>query len=148
MSVPVPLRMRPLEVGDVLDETFRMYRRHFLVFAGIAVILAIPSAAIFGVFFASFVAAFQQTSSPSDLSFVAPLLTGLGAGLAVNLLILPFTMGAVMYAACESALGRPVTAGGGFMGGLRRYFGLLSSLFPFPLTPFPPPPLFAAPPPP
>jgi len=125
MSVPVPLRMRPLEVGDVLDETFRMYRRHFLLFAGISVILAIPSAAIFGVFFASFVAALQQTSGPSDLSFVTPLLTALGAGLIVNLLILPFTMGAVMYAACESALGRPVTAGGVLMGVLRRYFGLL-----------------------
>src|SRR5260370_41665006 len=92
MSVPVPLRMRPLEGGDVLDETFRMYRRHFLLFAGISVILAIPSAAIFGVFFASFVAAFQQTSSPSALCFVAPRLTRPGAGLAVNLLILPFTL--------------------------------------------------------
>src|SRR5260370_5487786 len=145
MSVPVPLRMRPLEVGDVLDETFRMYRRHFLLFAGISVILAIPSAAIFGVFFASFVAAFQQTSSPSDLSFVAPLLTGLGAGLAVNLLILPFTMGAVMYAACESALGRPVTAGGGFMGGLPRYFGLLGYWVLFRSPGYPAPLLCVAP---
>src|SRR5438552_6692167 len=118
--------MRPMEIGDVLDETFRMYRRHFVLFAGISVILAIPSAAIFGVAFASFFSILQQSSGGiTDLSFVTPLLATLGAGLVVNLLILPFTMGAVMYAACESALGRPVTASGVFMGVLRRYFGLL-----------------------
>ena len=42
MSAPAPLRLRPLEVGDLLDETFRMYRRHFFLFAGISVILSIP----------------------------------------------------------------------------------------------------------
>jgi hypothetical protein len=126
LSVPVPLRMRPLEIGDMLDETFRMYRRHFVLFAGISVILAIPSAAVFGVAFASFMSILQQANGPTDFSFVTPLLTTLGAGLLVNLLLLPFTMGAVMYAACESALGRPVTAGGVFMGVLRRYIGLLA----------------------
>ena len=46
VSATVPLRLRPLEVGDLLDETFRMYRRHFLLFAGLSVILSIPSAAL------------------------------------------------------------------------------------------------------
>lgn len=125
MSVPTALRLRPLDIGDLLDETFRMYRRHFLLFGGISVILAIPSAAVFGLAVASFTSVLQQTGTQSDFSFLGPLLATFAAGLVVNLVILPFTMGAVMYAACESALGRPVTAGGVFMAVLRRYFPLL-----------------------
>ena len=126
MSAPAPLRMRPLEVGDILDETFRMYRRHFLLFAGISVILSIPSAALFGLAFGSVTSALQQTNGqPSDLSFLTPLLSELAAALVVNVLILPFTYGAVMYAACESALGMPVSAGSVLSGVLRRYFPLL-----------------------
>jgi len=124
--VPAPLRLRPLEVGDLLDETFRMYRRHFVLFAGISALLSIPSAALFALALGSFTSVLQQTNGTfSDTSFLTPLLAAFAAGLAVNLLILPFTMGAVMYAACESALGRPVTAGGVFLGVLRRYFPLL-----------------------
>ena len=118
--------MRPLEVGDLLDETFRMYRRHFLLFGGISVVLSIPSAALFGLALSSFSSVLQQTNGQTlDLRFMTPLLTGLAAGLIVNLLFLPFSMGAITYAACESALGRPVTAGGVLSGVLRRYFPLL-----------------------
>ncbi|HKC19456.1 MAG TPA: hypothetical protein VKE27_07455 [Candidatus Dormibacteraeota bacterium] len=126
MSAAIPLRLRPLEVGDLLDETFRMYRRHFVLFAGISVILSIPSAALFGLAVASLSSALRQTNGQiTDFSFLTPLLTGFGAGLIVNLLFLPFSMGAIVYAASESALGRPVTAGGVLSGVLRRYFGLL-----------------------
>jgi hypothetical protein len=118
--------MRPLEIGDLLDETFRMYRRHFLLFGGISVILSIPSAALFGLALSSFSSVLQQSNSqPANLSFMTPLLAGFAGGLLVNLLFLPFSMGAITYAACESALGRPVTAGGVLSGVLRRYFSLL-----------------------
>jgi hypothetical protein len=39
--------------------------------------------------------------------------------------LLPFSYGAVTYAACESALGRPITLAGVLTGVLRRYFRLL-----------------------
>lgn len=127
MSVPAPLRLRPLEIGDLLDETFRMYRRHFPLFAGISIILSIPTAALYGLLLASLSSVLQQANGRTapDLSFLTPLLLGAGAGLLINLLILPFSMGAVMYLACESALGRPVTVGSVAKGILRRYFPLL-----------------------
>lgn len=131
VSVPAPLRLRPLEIGDLLDETFRMYRRHFLLFAGISLILAIPSAAATGLFLGwlSFALQLSGGSSPSttpfDLNALTSLIGILVAALVVNLLILPFSHAAVTYAACESALGRPVTAGGLFRGVTRRYFPLL-----------------------
>ena len=127
MSVPTPLRLRPLEVGDLLDETFRMYRRHFVLFAGISVIASIPSAALSGYgSYALFSGLLTQTGSRGpDLASVESALVGFGIGALVNLLLIPFFYGAVTYAACESALGHPVTAGGVFMAVLRRYFHLL-----------------------
>jgi hypothetical protein len=122
VSVPAPLRLRPLEIGDLLDETFRMYRRHFLLFAGISVILAIPSAALLGVIFGWFSIVVGQTTGAADVWL---FLAAAGATALVNLLIIPFTYGAVIFAACESAIGRPVTAGGVFRGVSRRYFPLL-----------------------
>ncbi len=123
MSVSVPLRLRPLEIGDLLDETFRMYRRHFLFFAAISVLLAIPSAALYGLAFAWFTFALQENTT--NFAYLTPLIATAAAGFLATLLILPFTNSAVMYAACESAVGRPVTLGGVFFGILRRYFPLL-----------------------
>src|SRR6266446_2308313 len=93
VSAPAPLRLRPLEVGDVLDETFRIYRRHFLLFAGISMILAIPSAGLQGYGFFS---------------------------LFNNLFLSPFIYGSVINAVCESAQGRPVTFWGALEGVWRR----------------------------
>ncbi|HKW72713.1 MAG TPA: hypothetical protein VJQ08_07795 [Candidatus Dormibacteraeota bacterium] len=130
MSIPAPLRLRPLEVGDLLDETFRMYRRHFGLFAGISVILAVPSAALVGLLLGWFSLLLQSSSTtsanvPVGAGATAFFVVIVAAALVVNLLILPFSHAAVTYAACESALGRPVTPGAVFQGVLRRYFPLL-----------------------
>jgi len=133
VSASVPLRLRPLEIGDLLDETFRMYRRHFLLFAGLSVILSIPTAALSGFsYFALFNGLLQQTSpgeisaSPQpNLGALETLLVTYGIGALISLILVPFIYGAVTYAACESALGRPVTASGVLVGVLRRYFSLL-----------------------
>lgn len=124
--------MRPLEVGDLLDETFRLYRRHFLLFGGISVILALPSAGLYGLALGYMGSALSRystgstvTTQTADLSFLGPLVAGVGAAFLVNLVILPFSMGAVIYAASESALGRPVSAGSILRGVLHRYFSLL-----------------------
>lgn len=109
----------------MLDETFRMYRRHFLLFAGISVVLAVPSAAIFGVALGWFSTTLANVSAEPDLSSFGTLLGTVAAGAIVSLFILPFTNGAIVYAASESAAGRPVTPGGIVTGIVRRYFGLL-----------------------
>ena len=134
MSATVPLRLRPLEVGDLLDETFRMYRRHFLLFAGLSVILSIPEAALSSFsYFAVLGRLFQQAGPGVGAAPDSTLLDVLGAGTLVvylvggliSLALVPFYYGAVTYAACESALGRPVTASSVASGVLRRYFPLM-----------------------
>jgi hypothetical protein len=128
VSTPTPLRLRPLEVGDVLDETFRIYRRHFLLFAGISVILAIPSAGLQGYSFFAIFNSFLQSANAGqapDFNNVLPSLVVLGIGYVVSILLAPFAFGAVIYAACESALGRQVTVIGALRAVLRRYFAIL-----------------------
>ncbi|MHB8588710.1 MAG: hypothetical protein ACYDA0_07645 [Candidatus Dormibacteraceae bacterium] len=128
MSATPPLRLRPLEIGDLLDETFRMYRRHFVLFAGLSVILSIPAAGLSGFgTYALFSGLLQETTlgqGPS-LGNLESALVVAGIFLVVDLALVPLFYGAVTYAACESALGRPVTASGVLMGVLRRYFPLL-----------------------
>src|SRR6266508_3311666 len=98
LASSAPLRLRPLEIGDLLDETFRMYRRHFFLFAAISVIFAIPAAALYGFALAWFSIAIQQTSGATDTRVLLGFL---------------------------AAIGRPVTARGVLLGVLRRYFPLL-----------------------
>jgi hypothetical protein len=131
VSAPVALRLRPLEIGDLLDETFRMYRRHFFLFAGISVILSIPLAALAGYsFFTLFTNLVQQagTDQPLDLNSLTPSLAAFALFGVVNLALYPFLYGSITYAACESALGRPVTLWGALGGAFRRYFQIAGFL--------------------
>jgi hypothetical protein len=123
VSTPVPLRLRPLEIGDLLDETFRMYRRHFLLFAGISVIISAPIAGFWGYLYFSLlngVAEQAGTGQPLNVSNET-LVAGVVVGV-ITLLLVPFNYGAVTYAVCESAQGRPVTAWGVVRGVGRKYF--------------------------
>jgi hypothetical protein len=127
VSATVPLRLRPLEVGDLLDETFRMYRRHFLLFAGLSVILSIPSAALSSFSYYALFSGLLQAgfAAPGQALFQAGTLVLYLGGALIAIALTPFFYGAVTYAACESALGRPVTPGSVLSGVLRRYFPLL-----------------------
>jgi hypothetical protein len=128
VSATPPLRLRPLEIGDLLDETFRMYRRHFFLFAGLSVLVSLPSAALSGFFsYALFNGLLQSTNpgQPPDLTFLEPTLVAAAIILVVSIALIPFFYGAVTFAACESALGRSVTAAGVLRGVLRRYPQLL-----------------------
>jgi len=132
VSAPVPLRLRPLEIGDVLDETFRTYRRHFLLLAGISVIFSIPLAALSGYGYFTLVnfAATQATSSnPGDFSSLLGAMVPIAAGVLVNIAVLPLLYGGVTYAVCQSAMGNAVTLWGALRGAFRRYFQVLFYYF-------------------
>ena len=124
---PVPLRLRPLEISDLLDETFRMYRRHFVLFAGISVLLSLPAAALSGLAFGLLGGLVQTsgTSTAPDLSVFTVMLPVLALASLLGIGLSPFSYGAVMFAAAESAMGRPVSAASILRGVGRRYFALL-----------------------
>lgn len=108
-----------------------MYRRHFFLFAGISVILSIPLAAMTGYsFFTLFANLVQQagTNQPLDLNSLTPSLFAFAIFGVINLALYPLLYGAITFAACESALGRPVTIWGALGGAFRRYFHIAGYL--------------------
>jgi hypothetical protein len=130
VSATVPLRLRPLEIGDLLDETFRMYRRHFLLFAGLSVLLSIPSAALSSFSYYTLFGNFLQQTGPglsltTDQVLQAGTIAVYLAGVLITIALVPFLYGAVTYAAGESALGHPVTLSSVLSGVLRGYFPLM-----------------------
>lgn len=126
-AAPTALRLRPLEIGDLLDETFRMYRRHFLLFAGISVLLSVPGAALYAAAFGMLGLLSQQPGSTTsiDFSLLTAMLPVFAFATLLSIALLPFSFGAITYAACESALGRTVTPGGIMRAIFSRYFPLL-----------------------
>jgi hypothetical protein len=126
------LDLRPLSLGEVLDRTFSLYRRHFLLFLGIT---AIPQLLILAVNLAQtlFTKApvvptpppteqFQSTASGGLMAFG---FLGILIGLVVYLVCYLFAQGGTVFAVSELYLGRTTTIGAS----LSRMRGQLGSLF-------------------
>jgi hypothetical protein len=109
---PAPgLRLRPLSFGELLDETFRVYRRHFWLFVSIALLLALPSLVLQILsgqadqvgFSASLLSGATgggsgQDARPPDLNLVA-----LGLQYLLAIALIPFVEGAIALAAIDTA---------------------------------------------
>jgi len=127
------LRLRPLGVGEILDEIFRVYRRHFGLLFAIGLLLSLPSlliqfttgsAANLGFFISAFgnnSAALAGLPPPGP-----PNLALLGLSYLLLLALIPFSEGAVAQAAIDLALGKPVSVRSAFAGAARRYWALLA----------------------
>jgi hypothetical protein len=132
ISVP---DLRPLPIGELLDRSFSIYRRNFVLFLGIS---AIPHLLVLAVQLAR--VAFTATSFPvfpgattefqADSSgFSVEGLLGAAAffvlGLVVSAIAYLFSQGGTVFAVSELYLGRETTIGQS----LRRVRGELISLF-------------------
>ena len=133
---PIPtnslIRLRPLEISDLFDETIRIYRRNFPVFAGISVALIIPSLLLqyfegafaqAGQFFSLYSAILQgkevsQIAQP-DVNWIGLVIT-----LVILLLIVPVNAGAIVCATNQLAEGSKPTWGSVFRAVFQRYFSL------------------------
>jgi hypothetical protein len=111
------LELRPLSLGEILDRTFTLYRRHFLVFIGIS---GIPQLIVLAFNLArQFMGAnLGPTSIASNailmlVSFLAAVFAYL------------FAQGGTILAVSDLYLGRPASIGGS----LRRVAGELAPLF-------------------
>jgi glycerophosphoryl diester phosphodiesterase family protein len=138
-ATPMPseplLRLRPLGVGEILDDIFRVYRRHFGLLFAIGLLLSLPSLLIqlttgsvanVG-FFISVFSSFGNSMALAGLPPPAPPnLALLGLSYLLVLVLIPFYVGAVSQAAIDLALGKPVSVRSAFAGVARRYWALLA----------------------
>ena len=104
------LDLRPLSLGELLDRTFFLYRRHFLLFVGIA---AIPYAFFFVINLATaLVPLFAQTAASSRIPTAGLAAVGIGGGLFALIAVVAgavaflFSVGATVYAVSEIYTGR------------------------------------------
>ena len=129
------LDLRPLSIGEILDRTFSLYRRNFLLFVGIS---ALPQLLVLALQLVQVAIMPTKTAvvppPASELQAVSPFLTVTGVagiivlglvGIIVYFIAYLFSQGATVYAVSELYLGRPTTIGQS----LSRVRGELGSLF-------------------
>src|SRR2546423_2334548 len=133
-SSPAPIRFRPMPLPELLDELFRLYRRHFSLIVSVALLVALPGlvwslvTGIYKLNGASY-ANLITTAPGAQPSFNSQQLTNLLGLLALGLIggffLLPISLGAVFRAITDVALGRPATIGSVLRETLGRYLPLL-----------------------
>lgn len=105
--------LRPLNVSDLIDETFRIYRRNFLFLLSIGAVLMIPMAVI---------EVFQQIAvqerGTSDILFygLSTLLVSL-----VRFIVYLGVLSAMIYAVSEIRMGRRPSVTESYLTGMERF---------------------------
>ncbi|MDQ2776077.1 MAG: glycerophosphoryl diester phosphodiesterase membrane domain-containing protein [Acidobacteriota bacterium] len=120
------LELRPLTLGEILDRTFTLYRRHFLLFIGIAAIPQVLVLAVNLIFLLSGAKTGRVTPASAaalgyaGLAFVLALIT-----LVVAIIAYLFSQGGTIFAVSELYLGRSTS----IAASLKRVWADIGSLF-------------------
>ena len=104
--------LRPLALGELLDHTFRLYRDHFWLFAGI---MAIPSA--FSIPFSAYFFSMQSsavTGGPPAPKAVIGMALFAFSFLCFFWVVYSMAIGATTFAVSEAYLGQKVTVRGAY----------------------------------
>src|SRR5207248_8589713 len=126
------LDLRPLSLGETLDRTFTLYRKHFLLFAGITAIpqLLVLALRLAQTLFMTSPAArrnlpVEQLQAGTSNGLLAFGIVGVIVGLMVYLVAYLFAQGGTVFAVSDLYLGKSTTIGAS----LGRMRGQLGSLF-------------------
>ncbi len=131
------LRLRPLSLGEILDDVFRIYRRHFWLLVAITLVVALPAYLVqlaagqadqMGLAL-TVLGNLGNPESISDLQSPAPPNAGLlGVTYVVMILLAPFTYAAIPRAAIDVVHGVPASVRSALVGVGRRYWGVMGLL--------------------
>lgn len=137
---PIISRLRPRTIGEVIDHSFRLYRRHFLTFLAITAIVFVPvqlSIQALSLWVQGSAQAMTDASDPFTSSDVQSgttneIFIGLMIALVALLLLavvggllLYLSQGALTAAVADSHLDKPVSFGGAYRGMLNHVGPLL-----------------------
>src|SRR2546428_5168124 len=133
-STPAPIRFRPMPLPELLDDLFRLYRRHFSLIVAVSLLVALPAlvwSLVTGTYrlnSASYANLFTTTGSATpafNSQQFSNLLGAIAIGVLGGLILLPISVGAVYRAVTDVAVGRPATIGSVLRETLGRYWRLL-----------------------
>jgi membrane-anchored glycerophosphoryl diester phosphodiesterase (GDPDase) len=133
---PRGIRLRPLEIGDVLDETFRVYKQSFVQVITVMAIVVVPSALLsliatlllIGVGVGASQGAFEGLTPEIGM---AALGAGIGVAFIMVLVAIVTSLaqlvaaGVVVRVASNTILGRPTAIGDAYREALGRFGRLL-----------------------
>lgn len=132
-----------MDLGEILDNVFRIYRARFPLLAGLAVLVSLPSLLLqyltgafsqMGFILDSFgrLAEGSGTLTPPPPSEVSTgTLIGFGVGYLIVIALLPFSTATVLRAATSIALGEPTGFLPALRGVLDRYWALWGYILSF-----------------
>jgi len=126
------VRLRPMGLRDILDESLDLYRSNFGLYTGIAFAGLVPATAVMSIFMAPAItilnaAAGTDVSQLPPTSIAAISLLFMGAAWTYGLLLLPFITGAQALASSERYLGRASGVRAAYGPVLRRFFPFLAT---------------------
>ena len=116
--------LRPLSLGEILDRTFSLYRRHFLLFLGIAAIPHLLTLALNLVQVLMLQGGKGSTATQPSNGLMAFGLFGIFIWLFVYIVAYLFAQGGTIYAVSDLYLGHPTTINSS----LRKMWGQLLNL--------------------
>ncbi len=123
-----------MPLPELLDELFRLYRRHFSLIVGVALLVALPGLVwtlVTGVYrlnstsYANLITTTPGAQPSFNSAQLSSLLGTILLGVLGGIILLPFSVGAVYRAVTDVALGRPATLGSVLRETLARYWPLL-----------------------
>jgi len=118
------LDLRPLSLGEILDRTFTLYRRHFLLFLGLS---GIPQVLVLALGLAQtmYTPMYPQIPATGFRMFSATNLIFMLVTLLVTMVAYLLSQGGTVLAVSEIYLGRPTTVGES----LRRVWDEIGTMF-------------------
>src|SRR5437660_638996 len=103
-STPAPIRFRPMPLPELLDELFRLYRRHFSLIVGVSLLVALPGlvwSLVTGVYrlnsgsYASLFTTTPGTTPTFNSQQLSNLIGALALGFIGGFFLAPISLGAV-----------------------------------------------------
>jgi len=134
-NASMPVALRPMGLGEILDLAITLYRRNFLTLAGISAIVSIPLLIlqVIAALFALPSNLFGFTGNATSSSYSTGMLVYFGGFALISILssiARIYEAGAMAAAVSSSYLGRAITIRHAYGQSLRRWIPLfLSSLF-------------------
>ncbi len=123
---PMPTPLQPLTLGELLDRSFQLYRRHFVV---VASLVALPDLFVLGIQMAQVALGLERFDPNADPSVVFARL-GQMMGFVFIVVVVNLVAGAISQCATMVAVSRiyldqPISIGGAFAEIRGRLFSLL-----------------------
>lgn len=128
------IRLRPVGLGELLDDVFRVYRRSFWLLVAIALIVSLPAFLIqfasgqadqFGFLITAIGSLARTDTLTTQQPPSTPNVAFLGIGAVVSIVLTPFTLGAIPRAVIDIVQGVPVTIRSALTATLHRYWSLM-----------------------